>query len=64
MRPVPSHIVKSLEEEVPQILDAIDRADAEFAVPWSVVSDEPDLLFNIVWYALCRGKSVVIDPPI
>lgn len=64
MRPIPSHIVRALEIEAPQFVNAISRvADDDVALPWTLFDEEPDLLYNCVWYALSRGKNVVIETP-
>ena len=64
MRPVPSHIVKFLEVEFPQFVKAVGHSEEEVVLQWATFSDDPDLLFNCVWYALCLDKTVVIEPPI
>ena len=64
MRPIPSHIVRSLEVEAPQFVSAIDRVQHdEVALPWTLFDEEPELLYNCVWYALTKGKDVVIETP-
>ena len=64
MRPVPSHILRSLEIQAPQFMRAVERSDDEIALPWSLFGDEPELVYHCIWYALCQGKTVVIEPPI
>lgn len=64
MRPIPSHIVRSLEIEAPQFVNAINRVqEDEVALPWSLFDEEPELLYNCVWLALSKGKDVIIEAP-
>jgi hypothetical protein len=65
MRPIPPHVVRSLEAEVPQLIESIKRNPQDgLVLAWSFFEGQPDLFHNCVWYALCQGSSISIEPPI
>lgn len=64
MRPVPPYIVHSLEKNAPLFLKAVAQSGDVIILPWALMDEDPVLLYNCVWLALCCGKRVIIEPPI
>ncbi|HVT12606.1 MAG TPA: hypothetical protein VHE55_10080 [Fimbriimonadaceae bacterium] len=64
MRPIPPHVARAIEQELPRLARAVAGSQDDVLLSWADFGDDPDLLYHCVWYALCQGKAVVIEPPI
>lgn len=62
MRKIPIEAIEQIEQEVPEIVDAVQRqSPGPIVLALEDFEGQPDLLFNSVWYALSHGRRVVIE---